>query len=41
MAEETFGLYTGRGGLNDGAFRLEAGFVRFIVSEAPLSWLMD
>lgn len=41
VAEEPFGLDTGRGGLNDGALRLEAGFVRFIVSGAPLSGLMD
>lgn len=41
VAEETFGLDTGRGGLNVGALRLEAGFVRFIVSGALMSWLMD
>lgn len=31
MADETFGLDNGRGGLKGGALRLEAGFVRFIV----------
>lgn len=31
MADETFGLDNGRGGLKGGALRLEAGFVWFIV----------
>lgn len=32
VADETFGLDNGRGGLKDGALRLEAGLLRFIVS---------
>lgn len=41
VEEERFGLDTARGGLNVGALRLEAGFVRFIVSGALMSWLID
>lgn len=41
VTDETFGLDTGRGGLKDGALRLEAGFVLPIFFGALMRWLMS